>query len=222
MTADNILLTTSVGSFGKPDYLQKARNSHARGKVSDAQLIELERKATAEWIRIQEDIGLDILVDGEMYRGDMVAYFADLIDGYTEGGLVRCTAMLLPQARHLGKPATEADDGRVVPLRAAHPEAGEGDAHWSPMMLDWSYNEGIRRAVTRARARGGRAAGAEDPDNAGAQYIQIDEPPSSAAAALEVAIEAMGIVTQNLKAKTISQIVTATLPRSSGHPRSAS
>ena len=30
MTADNILLTTSVGSFGKPDYLQKARNAHAK------------------------------------------------------------------------------------------------------------------------------------------------------------------------------------------------
>ena len=89
MTANNILLTTSVGSFGKPDYLQKARNAHARGKLGATELLELERKATAEWITIQEEIGLDILVDGEMYRGDMVAYFADLLDGYSEGGLVR-------------------------------------------------------------------------------------------------------------------------------------
>src|SRR5258708_35315216 len=85
----NILLTTSVGSFGKPDYLRKARNQNARGKLSNAAPVELERKATLEWIRVQEDIGLDILVDGEMYRGDMVAYFADLLDGYSEGGLVR-------------------------------------------------------------------------------------------------------------------------------------
>ena len=75
-----ILLTTTVGSFGKPDYLQKARNAAARGKTSASELEQLERKATEEWIRRQEDIGLDILVDGEMYRGDMVAYFADLIE----------------------------------------------------------------------------------------------------------------------------------------------
>jgi len=86
---DDILLTTTVGSFGKPDYLQKARNQHARGKLGDAELHKLEEQATAEWIRAQEDLGLDILVDGEMYRGDMVAYCAELLDGYTEGGLVR-------------------------------------------------------------------------------------------------------------------------------------
>ena len=63
---NEILLTTTVGSFGKPDYLQKARNAHGRGKVSDDELRELERKATAEWIKVQEDLGLDILVDGEM------------------------------------------------------------------------------------------------------------------------------------------------------------
>ena len=78
---DEVLLTTTVGSFGKPDYLQKARNAFARGKIAAEELHELERKATAEWIKIQEDIGLDILVDGEMYRGDMVAHFADLLEG---------------------------------------------------------------------------------------------------------------------------------------------
>ena len=36
-----ILLTTTVGSFGKPDYLQKARNANARGKLSDAELLDL-------------------------------------------------------------------------------------------------------------------------------------------------------------------------------------
>src|SRR5216117_609541 len=86
---NDILLTTSVGSFGKPDYLQKARNANARGKVSDAELLDLERKATEEWIRRQEEIDLDILVDGEMYRGDMVAYFAERLEGFTIGGLVR-------------------------------------------------------------------------------------------------------------------------------------
>jgi len=211
MTADNILLTTSVGSFGKPDYLQKARNGHARGKVSDAQLIELERKATAEWIRIQEDIGLDILVDGEMYRGDMVAYFADLLDGYSEGGLVRSYGN-----RYYHKPVISGKLARPKPMTVEWFQYAQGLTQ-KPVkgmltgpytMLDWSYNEAYptRRDAALALAEVVRQE-AEDLDNAGAQYIQIDEPAIHARPEeLEIAIEAMGIVTQNLKAKTISHI----------------
>jgi len=211
MTADNILLTTSVGSFGKPDYLQKARNGHARGKVTDAQLIELERKATAEWIRIQEDIGLDILVDGEMYRGDMVAYFADLIDGYSEGGLVRSYGN-----RYYHKPVISGKLARPKPMtvewfqyaQSLTQKPVKGMLTGPYTMLDWSYNEAYptRRDAALALAEVVRQE-AEDLDNAGAQYIQIDEPAIHARPEeLEIAIEAMGIVTQNLKAKTISHI----------------
>ena len=211
MTQDNILLTTAVGSFGKPDYLQKARNAHARGKVSDAQLIELERKATAEWIRIQEDIGLDILVDGEMYRGDMVAYFADLLDGYSEGGLVRSYGN-----RYYHKPVISGKLARPRPMTVEWFSYAQGLTQ-KPVkgmltgpytMLDWSYNEAYptRRDAALALAEVVRQE-AEDLDAAGAQYIQIDEPAIHARPEeLEIAIEAMGIVTQNLKAKTISHI----------------
>src|SRR5256886_5191975 len=85
----NLLPTTTVGSFGKPEYLTKARGKMAGGKLGAAELEELERKATAGWIRRQEDIGLDVLVDGEMYRGDMVAYFAERLEGFKIGGLLR-------------------------------------------------------------------------------------------------------------------------------------
>jgi len=81
--------TTSVGSFPKPDYLAKARAEFSRGKITGDQLRELERKATKFWIQTQEKLGIDVLVDGEMYRGDMVAYFAERFPGFTEGGLVR-------------------------------------------------------------------------------------------------------------------------------------
>ena len=52
------LLTTSVGSFPKPDYLVSARNKHARGDISDQELQKLERQATEHWIRVQEELGL--------------------------------------------------------------------------------------------------------------------------------------------------------------------
>ena len=76
------LWTTTVGSFPKPPHLERARNRFARGEISEAELRQLEREATIEVIRSQEEIGLDILVDGELYRGDMTTYFAELMDGF--------------------------------------------------------------------------------------------------------------------------------------------
>jgi 5-methyltetrahydropteroyltriglutamate--homocysteine methyltransferase len=211
MTADNILLTTSVGSFGKPDYLQKARNQHARGKLGASELVELERKATLEWIRTQEEIGLDILVDGEMYRGDMVAHFAELLDGYSEGGLVRAYGN-----RYYHKPVISGKLARPKPMtvewfqyaQSLTDKPVKGMLTGPYTMLDWSYNEAYptRREAALALAEVVRQE-AEDLDRAGAQYIQIDEPAVHARPEeLAIAIEAMGIVTQNLTAKTISHI----------------
>jgi len=84
-----MLLTTTVGSFPKPDYLIKVRNEFASGKVSKEDLTQSEKKATEQCIRLQEQIGLDILVTGEMERGDMVTYFAENMEGFGVSGLVR-------------------------------------------------------------------------------------------------------------------------------------
>jgi 5-methyltetrahydropteroyltriglutamate--homocysteine methyltransferase len=206
-----ILLTTTVGSFGKPEYLQKARNAVSRGKASASELEQLERKATEEWIRRQEDIDLDILVDGEMYRGDMVAYFADLIDGYRDGGLVRSYGN-----RYYHKPVIASKVSRPKPMTVDWFNYTQGltDRPVKGMltgpytMLDWSYNEAYRtrRDAALALAEVVRQE-AEDLERAGAKYIQIDEPAIHARPEeLDIAIEAMGVVTQNLKAKTISHI----------------
>src|SRR4029450_7713914 len=88
------LTTNAVGSYPKPDYLAQARTQLSQGKIDRAELDKLGRKATEYWIRSQEHIGLDVLVHGEMERGDMVAYFAgepggNPIGGMKLGGLVR-------------------------------------------------------------------------------------------------------------------------------------
>ncbi len=206
-----ILLTTTVGSFGKPDYLQKARNAFSRGALSRDELTELERKATREWIRRQEDIGLDILVDGEMYRGDMVAYFADLIDGYREGGLVRSYGNRYYHKPIIASPVSRPKAMTVEWFRYAQsltdrPVKGMLTGPYT--MLDWSFNEAYRtrRDAALALAEVVRRE-AEDLEKAGAKYIQIDEPAIHARPEeIGIAIEAMAIVTQDLKAKTISHI----------------
>src|SRR5438093_10810721 len=83
------LLTTSVGSFPKPEYLLRARTEASKGELSEQGLRALEEKATAGWIQFQEEIGIDIPGDGEQYRGDMATYFAENIDGTEISGLVR-------------------------------------------------------------------------------------------------------------------------------------
>ena len=83
------LTTSAVGSYPKPDYVRKARSQFAQGKISQEELTKLEHKATEEWIRIQEKLDIDVLVHGEMERGDMAAHFAELIDSMKIGGLVR-------------------------------------------------------------------------------------------------------------------------------------
>jgi 5-methyltetrahydropteroyltriglutamate--homocysteine methyltransferase len=209
--SDQVLLTTTVGSFGKPDYLQKARNANARGKLGESELNELERKATEEWIRRQERLDLDILVDGEMYRGDMVAYFAERLEGFRIGGLVRSYGN-----RYYHKPIIASKVARPKPMtvdwfrytQSITDRPVKGMLTGPYTMLDWSYNEAYktRRDAALALAEVVRQE-AEDLQAAGAQYIQIDEPAIHARPEeIEIAIEAMGVVTQNLDAKTVSHI----------------
>src|SRR6184192_3864607 len=206
-----ILLTTTVGSFGKPDYLQKARNANARGKVSNSELHDLEKKATEEWIRRQERLDLDILVDGEMYRGDMVAYFAERLEGFRIGGLVRSYGN-----RYYHKPIIASPVRRPKPMtvdwfrftQSLTDRPVKGMLTGPYTLLDWSYNEAYRtrRDAALALAEVVRQE-AEDLERAGARYIQIDEPAIHARPEeIEIAIEAMGIVTAGLSAKTISHI----------------
>ena len=209
--SDKVLLTTTVGSFGKPDYLQKARNANARGKLGEGELTELERKATEEWVRRQERLDIDILVDGEMYRGDMVAYFAERLEGFRIGGLVRSYGN-----RYYHKPIIASPVRRPKPMtvdwfrftQSLTDRPVKGMLTGPYTLLDWSYNEAYRtrRDAALALAEVVRQE-AEDLQAAGARYIQIDEPAIHARPEeIDIAIEAMGLVTQNLTAKTISHI----------------
>jgi 5-methyltetrahydropteroyltriglutamate--homocysteine methyltransferase len=57
-----------VGSLLRPPELLAAREQHRAGQLSDSQLARLEDKAIAEVVRLQEDIGLEAVTDGEFRR----------------------------------------------------------------------------------------------------------------------------------------------------------
>ena len=206
-----MLLTTSVGSLPKPDYLMQARAQARKGEVSAKALQQLEEQATREWVAFQDELGIDIIVDGEQYRGDMVAYFAERLTGFKESGLVRSYGN-----RYYRKPIIAGQIARPAPMtvgwwkfsQALTSRPVKGMLTGPYTIMDWSFNEHYpsRRAATLAIARVIREE-AKDLERAGAQYIQIDEPAiSTRLDEIDLAIEALGVVTKGLRAKTLTHI----------------
>jgi 5-methyltetrahydropteroyltriglutamate--homocysteine methyltransferase len=206
------LLTTGIGSMPKPPYLQKARNEYAAGRLSREELAELERQATREAIALQEEVGLDIVVDGEMERGDMVAFFAERLDSMSIGGLVRSYGN-----RYYHKPVIEGplswngpialEMWRFAQSLTDRPVKGMLTGPYT--MVEWSFDNyyDSRRQAVLDMARVMRREALEL-DRAGARYIQLDEPAlhTRPDEDLEVAIEAAGIVTEGLSAKTVMHV----------------
>ena len=206
-----MLETTTVGSFPKSEELKSARAKARRGQISAAELLKLEQAETREWIKIQEQIGLDILVDGEFYRGDMATYFAEHLGGFTISDRVRSYGN-----RYYRKPIA------VGPVRWKGPITVEwfkfaqgltkkpvkGMLTGPYTMMDWSFDEHYpnRRAFCLDLARAIHEE-VKALEAAGAQFIQIDEPAvSTRVEELDLAIEAMKIVTQGVKVKTGTHI----------------
>src|SRR5688572_31458110 len=57
-----------VGSFLRPQYLLQARNEFAKGAIDASALRAVEDRAINEVIRMQEEVGLEAITDGEFRR----------------------------------------------------------------------------------------------------------------------------------------------------------
>ena len=74
--------TTTIGSFPQTAEVRANRAAFRKGEISKEQYVEFNRKKIAECIKLQEEIGLDVIVHGEFERNDMVEYFGTKIDGF--------------------------------------------------------------------------------------------------------------------------------------------
>ncbi|HET7481237.1 MAG TPA: methionine synthase [Actinomycetota bacterium] len=205
------LWTTSVGSLPKPDYITKARSRYARKEIEREELRELEKRATKEWVEFQDSIGTDVVVDGEQYRGDMVAFFAEELPGLEIGGLVRSYGN-----RYYRKPVATGPVGRDRPVTVEWWEYAQsltekpvkGMLTGPYTICDWSFDEyyDSRRDFVLDLAKVIRDE-ALDLERAGAKFIQIDEPAASTRMdELDLVIEAMNVVTEPLSVHTITHI----------------
>ncbi len=89
---NNLLLTTTVGSYAMPGWLCTAAEAMKRGEYGSYDIEETLSDATDIAINDQLKAGVDILVDGEMRRLDFVMGFYDHLQG----------VRLLPARRTLG------------------------------------------------------------------------------------------------------------------------
>ncbi|TXH36576.1 MAG: 5-methyltetrahydropteroyltriglutamate--homocysteine S-methyltransferase [Rhodospirillaceae bacterium] len=176
------LPTTTIGSFPQTEAVRKARASHARSQLSDADYQAFLRKETDAAIRWQEEIGLDVLVHGEFERNDMVQYFGEQLSGFafTKHGWVQSYG-----SRCVRPPIIFGDVSRPQPMTVAWTTYAQSQTKrpvkgmlTGPItMLQWSFvrDDLGRDEVCRQIALALRDEVCDLETN-GIRIIQVDEP----------------------------------------------
>jgi 5-methyltetrahydropteroyltriglutamate--homocysteine methyltransferase len=93
-----------VGSLLRPPELRQARDKRERGEISAAQLREVEDRCIRDVVRMQEDVGMLGITDGEFRRTLWHADFLSQIEG------VKVVEGLSPDsARHFQNPGADVE-----------------------------------------------------------------------------------------------------------------
>lgn len=77
-----LLPTTTIGSFPQTKEIKLLRKSYRNNEISEEEYNNKIKEKIAEVIKLQEEIGIDVLVHGEYERNDMVEYFGENLEGY--------------------------------------------------------------------------------------------------------------------------------------------
>jgi 5-methyltetrahydropteroyltriglutamate--homocysteine methyltransferase len=86
-----VLPTTTIGSYPQTSAIRRARAALRSGEIDQAEYKHRMRDEIADVVKLQEELGIDVLVHGEPERNDMVQYFAEQLDGFfaTQNGWVQ-------------------------------------------------------------------------------------------------------------------------------------
>lgn len=74
--------TTTIGSFPQTKEVRANRAAYKKGSITREEYVRFNQKKITECIKLQEELGLDVLVHGEFERNDMVEYFGSQLNGY--------------------------------------------------------------------------------------------------------------------------------------------
>lgn len=100
-----------VGSLLRPRELLGAREGHRAGEVDDATFKWIEDRAVLDAIRLQEEVGVDVVSDGEFRREGWATHFFESVEGLeTIGGTT------LPWRDEAGNPLPEGAPAHARPV----------------------------------------------------------------------------------------------------------
>jgi len=71
-----------VGSLLRPQALRQAFRDHMSGKIDDAAFATIQDACIRDVVKMQEDVGLKVVNDGEFRRGSYWGRFVERIDGF--------------------------------------------------------------------------------------------------------------------------------------------
>ncbi|QDQ98281.1 5-methyltetrahydropteroyltriglutamate--homocysteine S-methyltransferase [Tomitella fengzijianii] len=104
---------TTLGSFPQTEHIRKARYDLGQGRLTWDEYVAEVHAEIERVIRLQEDIGLDVLVNGEVERNDMVQFFAEQLDGFA---ITRSGWIQVYGSRTVRPPVLYGDVSRTGPM----------------------------------------------------------------------------------------------------------
>ncbi|GAA0831509.1 5-methyltetrahydropteroyltriglutamate--homocysteine S-methyltransferase [Paenibacillus glucanolyticus] len=177
-----IFPTTTIGSFPQSAEVRKARQQWRKGEWNNEQYEGFIQEQIDIWIKLQEEIGLDVLVHGEFERTDMVEFFGEKLEGFafTQYGWVqsygsRCVKPPVIFGDVAFEKAMTVEETKYAQSKTNRPVKGMLTGPIT--IMNWSF---VREDITREQIAYQLAYAlrqeVEALEQAGIGMIQVDEP----------------------------------------------
>lgn len=174
--------TTTIGSFPQTAEVRKTRAAYRNGKISIDEYESFINKSIQEVVKLQEEIGIDVLVHGEFERTDMVEFFGEKMDGFafTKNGWVQSYG-----SRCVRPPIIYGDVSRpeqmtvneTVYAQSLTDKPMKGMLTGPVTIVNWSfYRNDIQKKDVAFQVALALKKEVIDLEKAGIKIIQIDEP----------------------------------------------
>ncbi len=174
--------TTTIGSFPQTTEVRAARRKLNDNQLTAEQYDQFIEAQIGKTIKLQEEMGLDVLVHGEFERNDMVEYFGEQLAGFafTEHGWVQSYG-----TRYVKPPIIFGDVSRPRAMTVRWSKYAQsltarpvkGMLTGPVTILQWSFvRDDQPRAETAKQIALAIRDEVVDLEAAGIRVIQIDEP----------------------------------------------
>ncbi len=176
-----ILPTTTIGSFPQTNELRALRKDYKQNKITQETYKQGIKNYIQDCIKVQESLGIDVLVHGEPERNDMVEYFGEQLSGFafTQNAWVQSYG-----SRCVKPPIIYGDVERLQPItiewmryaQSLTSKIMKGMLTGPVTILNWSFvRDDLSRAVVCKQIALALRDEIDDLQQNGIKIIQVDE-----------------------------------------------